>query len=139
MVVFGLPEPGPDDAMRALCFIEALYAAVGTSPDWPGLGIRVGGHAGPVQTSIIGGKRHKQLAVSGDVVNTASRLQEFAKSQNAAIALSSALLEPDPRTCDRAEKMGLRPAGQHTLRGRMEPLDIWTGPLPGAVQPWSST
>ncbi len=134
MVVFGLPEPGPDDAMRALCFIDALYVAIGSSPDWPGLGIRVGGHAGPVQTSVIGGKRHKQLAVSGDVVNTASRLQEFAKSQNAAIALSSALLEPDPRTRERAEKMGLHPAGQHTLRGRVEPIDIWTGLPPGTIQ-----
>ncbi|MCL6284154.1 adenylate/guanylate cyclase domain-containing protein [Ruegeria sp. 2012CJ41-6] len=134
MVVFGLPEPGPDDTIRALRFIEALYATVGTSSDWPGLGLRVGGHAGPVQTSVIGGKRHKQLAVSGDVVNTASRLQDFAKSQSAAIALSSALLNSNPETLDRAEKMGLRPAGQHTLRGRIEPIEIWTGPPPVAVQ-----
>lgn len=135
MVVFGLPEPGPDDAMRALRFIESLYATVVNSPDWPGLGLRVGGHAGPVQTSIIGGKRHKQLAVSGDVVNTASRLQEFAKSQNSAIALSSALLKSDPQTRDQAEKMGLHPAGQHTLRGRMEPIDIWIGRPPNTVWP----
>ncbi|MEY8840849.1 adenylate/guanylate cyclase domain-containing protein, partial [Cribrihabitans sp. XS_ASV171] len=45
MVVFGLPDPAPDDATRALRFIEALYAAMRASPDWPGLGLRVGGHA----------------------------------------------------------------------------------------------
>lgn len=135
MIVFGLPEPGPDDAMRALRFIEALYAAVGACSDWPGLGLRVGGHAGPVKTSIIGGKRHKQLAVSGDVVNTASRLQDFAKSQSAAIALSSALLMSNPDTREHAETMGLRLAGQHTLRGRAEPIEIWTGPAPITVEP----
>ncbi|MFA3918336.1 CHASE2 domain-containing protein [Ruegeria hyattellae] len=134
MVVFGLPEPGPDDTIRALCFIDALYATVGASSDWPGLGLRVGGHAGPVQTSVIGGKRHKQLAVSGDVVNTASRLQDFAKSQGAAIALSSTVLQSNPETRDRAEKLGLRPAGQHTLRGRLEPIEIWTGPPPATVE-----
>ncbi|WP_120631353.1 CHASE2 domain-containing protein [Ruegeria sp. EL01] len=48
MVVFGLPKPSPDDAIRALCFIEVLYATVGASSEWPGLGLRVGGHAGPV-------------------------------------------------------------------------------------------
>ncbi|MDP5217270.1 adenylate/guanylate cyclase domain-containing protein [Ruegeria sp. 2205SS24-7] len=135
MVVFGLPEPNPDDAIRALRFIEALYAVVGACSDWPGLGLRVGGQAGPVKTSIIGGKRHKQLAVSGDVVNTASRLQDFAKSQSAAIALSSALLQSNPETREHAEKMGLRPAGQHTLRGRAEPIEIWTGPPPTSVEP----
>ncbi|WP_299081368.1 adenylate/guanylate cyclase domain-containing protein [uncultured Ruegeria sp.] len=134
MVVFGLPEPGSDDTIRALRFIEALYVAVGSSSDWPGLGLRVGGHAGPVKTSIIGGKRHKQLAVSGDVVNTASRLQDFAKSQSAAIALSSALLMSNPDAHDRASKMGLRPAGLHTLRGRNEPIEIWIGPSPVNVE-----
>lgn len=137
MVVFGLPEPGPDDSIRALRFIEALYTTVGVSAEWPGLGLRVGGHAGPVKTSVIGGKRHKQLAVSGDVVNTASRLQDFAKSQSAAIALSIALVQSNQETQDRAEKMGLRPAGQHKLRGRLEPIRIWTGspPITAAVEP----
>ena len=134
MVVFGLPEPGSDDTIRALRFIEALYVAVGSSSDWPGLGLRVGGHAGPVKTSIIGGKRHKQLAVSGDVVNTASRLQDFAKSQSAAIALSSALLMSNPDARDRALKMGLLPAGLHALRGRNEPIEIWIGPSPVKVE-----
>ncbi|SEP00190.1 adenylate cyclase [Salinihabitans flavidus] len=130
MVVFGLPEPGPDDAIRALRFIEALYAAVDASTTWPGLGLRVGGHAGPVQTGVVGGRRHKQLTVSGDVVNTASRLQDFAKSRQAALALSGALLQSSQEALSWAEKAGLRPAGQHKLRGRLEPIQVWTGPPP---------
>jgi adenylate cyclase len=127
MVVFGLPEPGSKDALNALHFIEALYATVRTSADWPGLKLRVGGHAGPVKTGVVGGRKHRQLTVSGDVVNTASRLQDFAKTRKAAIALSDALLRSSPETLSWAKTAGLQPAGQHRLRGRMEPLEIWTG------------
>jgi adenylate cyclase len=130
MVVFGLPEPSPDDATRALRFIEALYAAVRASTDWPGLGLRVGGHAGLVQTGVLGGRRHRQLTVSGDVVNAASRLQDFAKSQNAALALSDELIRSSPEALSWAEKKGLRPAHQQTLRGRLALIDVWTGPSP---------
>ncbi len=130
MVVFGLPEPSPDDAISALRFIEALFAAVHVNADWPGLGLRVGGHAGPVQTGVIGGKRHKQLSVSGDVVNTASRLQDFAKSCDAAVALSGALLHSSAEALSRAEKAGLVFAGKRTLRGRLAEIEIWTGPPP---------
>ncbi|MDK3018431.1 adenylate/guanylate cyclase domain-containing protein [Pseudodonghicola flavimaris] len=134
MVVFGLPDPGPEDAMNALRFIDALFAAVATCTDWPGLGLRVGGHAGPVQTGVLGGRHHRQLTVSGDVVNTASRLQDFAKTRGAAIALSAALLHSGPETRSWAARSGLSPAGQHRLRGRQTPLDIWTGPVPGSRQ-----
>ncbi len=130
MIVFGLPEPAPDDAARALRFIESLYAAVRDSADWPGLGLRVGGHAGPVKTGIVGGSRHRQLTVSGDVVNTASRLQDFAKTRGAAVALSDALVGSSAETRSRAERAGLRSAGRHGLRGRMARLEIWTGPAP---------
>ena len=132
LVVFGLPEPRPDDAIRALRFVDALFAAVRANADWPGLGLRVGGHAGPVQTGVIGGKRHKQVSVSGDVVNTASRLQDFAKSCGAALALSDALVQSGPEARSWVEQAGLRPAGQHRLRGRLEPIEIWTGPPPPA-------
>ncbi len=130
IVVFGLPKPGPQDAERALRFIEDLYAAIRSDPAWPGLELRVGGHAGPVQTAVVGGKRHRQLTVSGDVVNTASRLQDFAKSCDASVALSAALLRSSPIAMSWAEKKGLRSAGQHKLRGRLSPLEIWTGPAP---------
>ena len=130
MVVFGLPDPQPNDAMQALRFIEALYAAVRVSPNWPGLGLRVGGHSGPVKAGVVGGRRHRQVTVSGDVVNTASRLQDFAKSQKAAIALSYALVDASPETRSWAIKAGMRNSGQHTLRGRHAPIGVWTGPPP---------
>ncbi len=133
MVVFGAPEPDPNDTIHALRFIEALYAAIHSNSEWPGLGLRVGGNCGPVRTSVIGGKRHKQLAVSGDTVNTASRLQEFARSQNAAIAVSSALLQGNSETLDIAKKIGLRSVGRHTLRGRREQIEIWTGLPPRRI------
>ena len=74
LLVFGLPEPRPNDTERALRFVEALYGALRSCPDWPGLGVRVGGHAGKVQAGVLGGARHRHLTVGGDVVNTANRL-----------------------------------------------------------------
>lgn len=62
LIVFGLPEPGADDTDRALRFIEALYAAIRNCPGWPGLGLRVGGHSGPVQVAVLGGERHRHLS-----------------------------------------------------------------------------
>ncbi len=130
MVVFGLPDPQPNDAIQALRFIDALYAAVRASPKWPGLGLRVGGHSGPVKAGVVGGRRHRQVTVSGDVVNTASRLQDFAKSQKAAIALSNALVEANPETRSWAVNAGMRNTGEHTLRGRHAPIGVWTCPPP---------
>jgi len=127
LVVFGLPEPAADDADRALDFIDALFAAVRDSPDWPGLGLRVGGHAGPVQLGVLGGARHRHVSVSGDVVNAASRLQEFARSCNASLALSDALVTRGPGATRWAGKAGLRKITAQLLRGRAHAEDVWVG------------
>ena len=127
LVVFGLPEPAADDADRALSFIDALFAAVRDSPDWPGLGLRVGGHAGPVQLGVLGGVRHRHVSVSGDVVNAASRLQEFARSCNASLALSDALVTSGPGAGLWAGTAGLRKRTAQLLRGRSGVEDVWVG------------
>jgi len=127
LVVFGLPEPAADDAARALAFIDALFAAVRDSPDWPGLGLRVGGHAGPVQLGVLGGARHRHVSVSGDVVNAASRLQEFARSRNASLGLSDALVTSGPAATRWAGRAGLRKITAQVLRGRAHVEDVWVG------------
>jgi adenylate cyclase len=129
LIVFGVPEPGADDVERALRFIEQLDAAVLEAPDWPGLGLRFSAHAGPVQLGVLGGDHHRRVAVSGDVVNTASRLQESARASNASLALSGAFLAAAPLARRWAEQHGLAKLAPQQLRGRAALEEVWVGAL----------
>lgn len=130
LVVFGMPHSRADDAERALRFIEMLYASVRNSPDWPDLGLRVGGHMGLVQLGVLGGAQHRQVSVSGDVVNTASRLQEFARAHKASLALSGPLVNSCAATVDWAQRAGLTQQDPQALRGRDGTETIWIGEPP---------
>ena len=130
LIVFGLPEPGANDTDRALRFIEALYAAIRNCPSWPGLGLRVGGHSGPVQVAVLGGERHRHLSVSGDVVNTASRLLDVARVSGASLALSESLIASTARAPGWVAKVGLRTEARQPLRGRASAEKVWIGEPP---------
>jgi adenylate cyclase len=129
LVVFGVPEPGADDVERGLRFIEQLDAAALACPEWPGLGLRFSAHAGPVQLGVLGGDRHRRVSVSGDVVNTASRLQESARASEASLALSSALIAATPEARRWAEQRGLTRLAPQLLRGRAALEEVWVGAL----------
>jgi adenylate cyclase len=129
LVVFGVPEPGADDVERGLRFIEQLDAAVLACPEWPGLGLRFSAHAGPVQLGVLGGDRHRRVSVSGDVVNTASRLQESARASEATLALSGALIAATPQARRWAEQRGLTRLVPQLLRGRAALEEVWVGDL----------
>lgn len=129
LVVFGVPEPGADDVERALRFIEQLDAAVLASADWPGLGLRFSAHAGPVQLGVLGGDRHRRVAVSGDVVNTASRLQDSARACDASLALSGAFVAATPYAGRWAGQRGLVKLAPQQLRGRAALEEVWVGAL----------
>jgi len=129
LVVFGVPEPGGDDVERALRFIEQLDAAVLASADWPGLGLRFSAHAGPVRLGVLGGDRHRRVAVSGDVVNTASRLQDSARASDASLALSGAFVAATPQAQRWAGQRGLVKLEPQQLRGRAALEEVWVGAL----------
>ncbi len=129
LVVFGVPEPGADDVGQALRFIEQLDAAVLASADWPGLGLRFSAHAGPVQLGVLGGDRHRRVAVSGDVVNTASRLQDSARARDASLALSGAFVAATPHARRWAGQRGLVRLEPQQLRGRAALEEVWVGAL----------
>ncbi|WP_172975648.1 CHASE2 domain-containing protein [Roseivivax sp. THAF40] len=126
LVVFGLPDAGESDAANALHFIERLFEAEALDD----IHLRVGGHAGQVQFSLLGGTRHRIVSVSGDVVNTASRLQEIAKGHGVSLALSERLMASDPSTRAWADAAGLTPLVDQSLRGRQAPETIWIGMPP---------
>lgn len=126
LVVFGLPEAATDDAQRALRFLTAVFAQ--TSQD--GVALRAGGHAGSVTLSLLGGARQRTISVSGDVVNTASRLQDFAKMYGVSLALSETLIEREQAARVWVETAGLTRLPDQRLRGRTATETIWIGNPP---------
>ena len=74
MAVGGLPDPQPDHARRVVDLAVAMQACTGSSPDFPGLSIRIGVHSGPVAGGVIGTRKFA-YDVWGSTVNMAARLQ----------------------------------------------------------------
>lgn len=131
MIVFGIPEPRPDDAVRAF---EAAWDLIGDVSSWIGGAdlpagrpeLRVGAHYGQVVVSRLGHESHQHIMATGDSVNVASRLMEVAKQHDARLAVSGDFLaalgedrglhgEPDDlRAVD--------------IRGRRQPISValWT-------------
>ncbi len=130
MIIFGLPEPRPDDASRALLAVKRLHASMTA---WLGalppvardrLSARIGGHFGPAVVSRLGPAHHQHITATGDTVNVTSRLLEVAKQQHCVVVVSEEL-------CAAANAPAL--PGDATvatlevdIRGRAQPLCIRT-------------
>ena len=134
MIIFGLPEPKPDDAARALAASQQLLdiladwnldlEAAGHEP----VRLRIGLHYGPVIAALLGGERQGQITVAGDTVNVASRLQEMGKEHKAAI-VASAEFVASVRKADRDDMLtGMRRLAGQQVRGRDETIDLWVWP-----------
>lgn len=127
MICFGLPDPSPHDATNALRCADALFDGIKTlnadlaRSGQPPARIRIGCHFGQVVAAVLGGDRQGHVTFVGDVVNTASRLQEVAKDLNAELVVSSDVLAGAGDVSD----MGLTHHGTRTLRGRDGALDVW--------------
>ncbi|GJD96664.1 hypothetical protein OCOJLMKI_3887 [Methylobacterium iners] len=123
MVLFGLPEPRPDDGHRALQAAIALSAALETWLTSRGLniGLRIGAHAGQVVVSRLGGAHNQHITATGDTVNVASRLLEVAKTEGVRAVLSADLLSGLPASLN---DVPLGPVIRIGIRGRKQGLDI---------------
>jgi adenylate cyclase len=129
MIVFGLPEPGSEDAANALACAKALRAGVEVAgpglEGWPPLRLRLGLHCGPVAAAVLGGRAYGQVSVTGDTVNLASRLQEAARAHDTDLAVTQQLLiaaRVDPDDPD----SGCRRLDRQPLRGRSRAVEIFT-------------
>jgi adenylate cyclase len=136
LLVFGLPEPGPDDARNALACGASLLEGRG-SVRGPFLrapiGLRVSVHWGPVAVGILGGRRQGKVSVTGDAVNVTARLQEIAKAHGVPFvatraALDAAGMAPGAAAWDTS---GFRPIATEPQRGRRGDVEIWGCPAPG--------
>ena len=131
MILFGLPEPAFDDAMRAaecsigLCvkterWIEALPAAIAHR-----IGFKIGAHFGPIVASRLGGQNHQHITATGDTVNVSSRLMEVAARHGVRLALSDTLRAEAERSGARLKTGSLAGPVEAQIRGRTASLPVW--------------
>ncbi|HKW90742.1 MAG TPA: adenylate/guanylate cyclase domain-containing protein [Methylomirabilota bacterium] len=93
VALFGVPEPGPDVALRAVRAAVDMVAAVQRlSAGWlaeglPAFDIGVGISSGRVMAGTIGSERRRELIVVGRAVVAASRIQRMTRLFDAHIIL----------------------------------------------------
>jgi adenylate cyclase len=140
MVLFGVPDPTPDDAARAVACAADLTAAVaawGRETGRP-LRIGVGVHAGEAYAGAVGDERRLEFTVLGETVNVAARLEQATKEVGADVLVSAAAAQ----AAGIAEGAGgWRRIGALALRGVPRPTEVLAlgaGPQP-AEAPSPST
>jgi adenylate cyclase len=82
----------------------------------------VGIASGPVMSGTVGSARRIEYAAVGDTTNTASRLEALTKET------AHAVLIADSTRAALQRETPLADAGEHRLRGRSEPIRVWTLP-----------
>ncbi|MCO5084868.1 MAG: adenylate/guanylate cyclase domain-containing protein [Rhizobiaceae bacterium] len=145
MATFGVPRAGPDDATRAIRCAEAMIemlhkwndrrAEAGFSP----VDVRIGAHYGPVVLGAVGSERSLSVAVVGDTVNVASRLQALCRELDADAAFGAALIAAARQEGDAVPLPFAIDHGPVSIRGRDEPVHVWTLPrgrqVPASTRP----
>jgi adenylate cyclase len=135
MVGFGVPHPGPHDAERAVNTArEMLGSFAALAQTWrerhaieTGLGIGI--NEGEVIAGNVGSDSYMSYTIIGDTVNVASRLCQRARAGEMIFS--------------RSLKSSLDEHGMHvaalelpsmTLRGRLNPIDMFCVPLPRRLE-----
>ncbi|GLS31458.1 adenylate cyclase [Mesorhizobium albiziae] len=134
MATFGVPQAAEDDAGRALRCAQAMAASVkqwnarrvaaGEDP----VNVGVGAQYGPVIVGAVGSERSLSIAVVGDACNVASRLQALCRDLDADICLGANLIEAVRREGSADFLSGIVDHGPVSLRGRDEPVHVFTVP-----------
>jgi adenylate cyclase len=123
MAVFGAPHAHEDDPERALHAALLMHERVAAlSGRWePRIGrplaLHIGVNTGPVVAGTIGSAAGGAYAVTGDTVNTASRLQSAASP-------GQTLVSPSTRQLA-SHAFRLVPAGEITMKGKSQPLPVF--------------
>jgi len=125
MALFGLNKPieeGCADAIRATQKmaqkLDELNQSLADDLDEP-LRIGIGVHSGTAIVGKMGYKQASSLTAIGDVVNTASRLENITKELGAQTVISEKTVRQSGMTLENAEKHEV------TVRGRKQPLTVY--------------
>ena len=128
LAVFGAPEPWPDHADRAVtAAVEIVEATEGGAAG--DLRVGVGVNSGLVVAGAIGGAGRLNFSVIGDAVNVAARVEATTRETGDGVLLTGATRERLVRD------VPLVPRGAAELRGRDEPIELFTPGRAAAARP----
>jgi adenylate cyclase len=122
LALFGAPVAHEDDPERALdAALDMLAGAEVLSAEWAArLGqhvtLHIAVHTGPVVAGSLGDRASATYDVTGDTVNTASRLLGVAAPGTVLVAASTQALV--------SHRFAFEPAGSVALRGKAEPMAV---------------
>jgi adenylate cyclase len=125
IVITWTEAKGTPGARPLRCFFDIERALGSASAEFVrdfGIEPRVRGaiHAGPVIVGEVGGSK-RDIVFHGDVLNTASRLEQMARECNRQLVVSATALE----RCRDTEGYVLESLGTHVLRGRAIPMLVY--------------
>jgi len=122
MAVFGVPDPLPDHAERALRCAMAMQARQaelnrdGWTETLSELGMGIGVNTGTVVAGTVGGGGRLEYTVVGDAVNIAQRLQSEAEGGEIVASASTVAAAPS---------IAAEPIGPRPVKGRKDPVDVF--------------
>jgi len=118
MAVFGVPDPQPDHADRALRCALAMQRRqeeLNAESELP-LDMGIGVNTGVVVAGTVGGGGRLEYTVVGDAVNVAQRLQSAAGAGEIIAAASTVAAAPG---------IASEPAGAQEVKGRRETVEVY--------------
>lgn len=130
MAVFGVPDPRPDDALRAMRAARRMHEALAKHNEerrargLPALVQGIGVHTGAVIAGHIGTAQQMQYTVVGDAVNVASRLEAATKELAVDVLVSDECLRAAQAAG--APLPATRALGAVHVRGREAHLSVHT-------------
>ena len=125
MATFGAVTKGEADAANAIDCAGAILGAVAgynRARTGDALRISIGVHYGPVVVGDVGSARRMELAVIGDAVNVAARLETATR----ALGVGAAISEEAMIAAGRPHAPTL--VGPQRVKGRAEPVIVWALP-----------
>jgi class 3 adenylate cyclase len=120
LAMFNVPVADPDHAAEAVRSALEIQRAVGARPfAGHALTCRIGLATGEVVAGSVGASDRLTFTVYGDTVNLASRLEQMNKEHGTQVMVHE-------RTAELAGAFPFRSIGMVTVRGRVEPVTVFT-------------
>mgnify|MGYP005840124237 CR=1 FL=1 len=133
MAVFGIPEPDPAAARRALAVAAALqerlvaWNRARAMRGEPPIAVGIGAHFDEVFAGAVGDTERLEFATLGDTVNVAQRCEQLTREVGCGLIVTEALLD-----AARADRSAWQPLPTSSVRGRRGPLRLFRPAAPGA-------
>jgi adenylate cyclase len=120
LIVFGVPDPAPDDAERAFACADMLVDLIARWNDKhdvrPPVAVGIGVHVGEVFCGLVGDLERLEFTVLGDPVNVAARLEKATKEHGTPILATAEAVA--------AAGVDWREVAVERLPGRTEPVRL---------------